>query len=75
VWSINWNLIINYVIFNAREELERLQSIDVLTKLTVTFSRLPEVGGAKYVQDSVVSSWRELGVWILDHKAAVYICG
>ena len=54
----------------------------MLAKLTVTFSRpagevgvASEVGRAGYVQDRVRVEWREVGEWIMEHQATVYMCG
>ncbi|XP_064397709.1 methionine synthase reductase-like isoform X2 [Halichondria panicea] len=65
-----------------QKELVQFQSSGVLTKLTVTFSRpvgevgvASEVGGTGYVQDRVRVEWREVGEWIVEHQATVYMCG
>lgn len=59
-----------------REELEHCRSTGLLTRLTTVFSRFPNEGGvACYVQDRVCEEWRDVGKWIVEEQAAVYMCG
>lgn len=57
-----------------REELDSFVAVGVLTKLSVSFSRVDGQVG-QYVQDCMRDCSAELGRWVLEDKAHVYVCG
>ena len=59
-----------------REDLEGYHGDGTLLHLSVTFSRLePPVDEARYVHQEMRRKWEELGEWLLERGAVVYVCG
>lgn len=58
-----------------RQELEGYHAEGTLSHLSVTFSRLEVPGDVKYVHQEMRRKWEELGEWLLERNAMVYVCG
>lgn len=62
--------------FLFKEELMRLQKVDILSKLYVSFSREAiSQEDPKYVQDNIKSNAEQVLQLIYNQKAVIYVCG
>lgn len=72
----------------CREEIEGFMADGTLTHLNVAFSQLErsptlsDASGsvvrevtARYVQEAMMERWRELGRWVMEDDAVIYVCG
>ena len=63
-------------VFILQGDLESYHGDGTLLHLTVTFSHLESPGDeARYVHQEMKRKWEELGEWLLERSAVVYVCG